>query len=293
MRFFLTTGISRRGMDHAGSGAVGILSASRPPMQPSRRSRHACSLSIFYCCCASACCSRQVAPCGLAGRHVEPKAAARSESSLPPPPLCARCNVSHAESSALDRDRRPSNSGVRKEAFLGVEDGTRRQPAAALHLAANGALTMAAAGSDQGAAATSGSLCGPTLAWNGKDRRRFSLIADCRRDGCVLAHDLHEGLAALNQRYVDRRISAARSHPRDRTPGCTSNATPSCLLSHGWSVTLDDSASRRTLKRTDQAEAAHEWPQADREELARLEALVEQTLKGVFARSSRVLYQDK
>ena len=55
------------------------------------------------------------------------------------------------------------------------------------------------------------------------------------------------------------------------------------------------SARRRVVesgKRTDEAEAAHEWSQADREELARLEALVAQTLKGVRT-SSRILYQDK
>jgi hypothetical protein len=34
------------------------------------------------------------------------------------------------------------------------------------------------------------------------------------------------------------------------------------------------------------------WPQTDREELARLEALVAQVLKGVRS-SSRVLYQNK
>ena len=66
----------------------------------------------------------------------------------------------------------------------------------------------------------------------------------------------------------------------------------SLLNSHGWIVNIDAATARRSLKRTAGSVGANQWPQADREELARLEALLAETLKGVRT-SSRVLYQDK
>ena len=176
-----------------------------------------------------------------------------------------------------------------KESILGLEEGLEGN--LLLHyISPAGAVTMAAGWLGSGRRRYIWVPLRPTLAWNGKTvEDSVSLLTS--EEIAVLADDLQQGLTALSQRYVIEEFL-----PPDRIPVTERQAVfdryTQLLESHGWSVTLDDSASRRSLKRTDQAEAAHEWPQADREELARLEALVEQTLKGVRT-SSRVLYQDK
>ncbi len=176
-----------------------------------------------------------------------------------------------------------------KESILGVEEGLEGN--LLLHyISANGALTMAAGWLGSGRRRYIWVPLRPTLAWNGKTvEDSVSLLST--GEIAVLAHDLHEGLMILSQRYVIEEFLPPDPIPMSERQAVFERYTQ-LLLSHGWSVTLDDSASRRSLKRTDQAQAAHEWPQADRAELARLEALVEQTLKGVRT-SSRVLYQNK
>ena len=223
------------------------------------------------------------------GRHVEPKL-----------PLEASHPTAAAALRRMQREPRsrllstaipgPAHSGVRtKEAFLGLEEGLEGN--LLLHyISDKGALTMAAGWLGSGRRRYIWVPLRPTLAWNGKTvEDSVSLLT--AEEMAALAHDLHEGLKALNQRYVIEEFLPPDPIPVTERQAVFDRYTQ-LLESHGWSVTLDGSASRRTLKRTEQAKAAHEWPQADREELARLEALVEQTLKGVRT-TSRVLYQDK
>ena len=218
------------------------------------------------------------------GRHVEPKLPL--EASHPAAAAALRKMQREPRSRLLSTAiPRPDD----KESILGLEEGLEGN--LLLHyISAAGALTMAAGWLGSGRRRYIWVPLRPTLAWNGKTTEdSVSLLTS--EEIAIVAHDLHEGLAALSQRYVIEEFL-----PPDRIPATERQAVfdrySRLLESHGWKVTLDDSASRRSLRRTDQAEAAHEWPQADREELARLEALVEQTLKGVRT-SSRVLYQDK
>ena len=130
----------------------------------------------------------------------------------------------------------------------------------------------------------------PTLAWNGKTLEdSVSLLT--LDEVAAMAIDLHKGLTALNQRHVIEEFL-----PPDPIPATERHAVldrySQLLASHGWTVILDGTTTRRSLKRTEVAEPAHDWPQPDREELARLEAQVAQILKGVRT-SSRILYQDK
>lgn len=218
------------------------------------------------------------------GRRVEPKL-----------PLEASHPAAAATLRQMQRDPRSRLQSTAiagpdgEESVLGLEEALEGN--LLLHyISAGGALTMAAGWLGSGRRRYIWVPLRPTLTWNGKtvDDSVSLLTAE---EIATLAHDVHAGLTALSQRYVIEEFLPPAPIPITERQAVFDRYTR-LLESHGWSVTLDDSASRRSLKRTERAEAAHEWPQADREELARLEALVAQTLKGVRT-SSRVLYQDK
>jgi hypothetical protein len=130
----------------------------------------------------------------------------------------------------------------------------------------------------------------PTVAWN-SDSEEGSVSLLSPSEIATLAADLHTGLTALAQRHVIEEFLAPNPIPLAERQAIFDRYT-ALLNSHGWIVNIDPASSRRSLKRTPNSESANEWPQADREELARLEALVAETLKGVRT-SSRVLHQDK
>jgi len=130
----------------------------------------------------------------------------------------------------------------------------------------------------------------PTVAWNSESvEGSVSLLS--ASEIATLAADLHIGLTELAQRHVIEEFLAPNPIPISERQEIFDRYT-ALLNGHGWIVTIDPANSRRSLKRTPTSESANEWPQADREELTRLEALVAETLKGVRT-SSRVLYQDK
>jgi len=132
----------------------------------------------------------------------------------------------------------------------------------------------------------------PTLGWN-------PLLTDVESSLSLLgkeqigklAHDLHLALTQLDQRYVIEEFLAPDPIPYEERQATLRRYTQ-LLGSHGWEVVIDPSQSRRSLHRTPLAEDTEIWPQADREELARLEALVAIVLKGSRS-SSVVLYQNK
>ena len=222
------------------------------------------------------------------GRHVEPKLPL--EASHPAAAAALRQMQREPRSRLLSTAiHPPQGSSAVRESILGMEEGVEGN--LLLHyVSASGALTLAAGWLGSGRRRYIWVPLRPTLAWNGKTREdSVSLLTP--DEIAVLARDLHDGLIELNQRHVIEEFLPPDPIPMPERKAVLSRYSQ-LLEGHGWTVTLDDSASRRSLKRTDEAEAAHEWSQADREELARLEALVAQTLKGVRT-SSRILYQDK
>jgi hypothetical protein len=222
------------------------------------------------------------------GRHVEPKLPL--EASHPAAAAALRQMQRELRSRLLSTAiPRAQGSAAIRDSVLGMEEGVEGN--LLLHyISASGALTMAAGWLGSGRRRYIWVPLRPTLAWNGKTREdSVSLLTPDEVAG--LARDLHDGLTELNQRHVIEEFLPPDPIPMPERQAVLSRYTQ-LLESHGWTVTLDASASRRALKRTHEAEAAHEWSQADREELARLEALVAQTLKGVRT-TSRILYQDK
>jgi hypothetical protein len=175
---------------------------------------------------------------------------------------------------------------------IGIEDGSEGN--LLVHaIAPEGALTLAAGWLGSGRRRYIWVPLRPTLSWNAPadsgTSRSHSLLTG--EQITALARDLHDGLTQLDQRHVIEEFFAPDPIPSEERRAILGSYTR-LLESHGWTVAVDPSESRRSLSRTDRAEDTEEWPQADREELARLEALVAQALKGVRS-SSRILYQNK
>lgn len=218
----------------------------------------------------------------------------RSRRSEPPLPL----EVSHpAAALALRKMQREPGSRLLSTAIgspldgvaIGFEDGLEGN--LLMHyLSPAGALTLAGGWLGSGRRRYIWLPMRPTLAWNGQAvEDSVSLLR--AEEMTVLAADLHAALTALKQRHVIEEFLAPEPIPMPERMAVL-NRYRELLESHGWTVTIDVAASRRSLLRTTEAKAAHGWMQTDREELARLEALVTQMLKGVRT-SSRVLYEDK
>ena len=175
------------------------------------------------------------------------------------------------------------------DAAMALEDGVDGN--LLLHyISAVGSITLAAGWLGAGRRKYIWVPLRPTVAWN-SDSAEGSVSLLSETEMGTLAADLHAGLTELAQRHVIEEFLAPDPIPLEERQEIFRRYSV-LLNSHGWIVNIDPPTSRRTLKRTEASEPANEWPQADREELARLEALVAQTLKGVRS-SSRVLYQDK
>jgi hypothetical protein len=160
-------------------------------------------------------------------------------------------------------------------------------------VAAAGCLTLAAGWLGSGRRKYVWVPLRPPLAWN---QEKINGSADSHlllstEQVAALARDLHAALMQLDQRHAIEEFFAPDPIPADERRAVLEQYTR-LLASHGWTVNVDESQTRRTLERTSVSEEMDKWPQTDREELARLEALVAQVLKGVRS-SSRVLYQNK
>jgi hypothetical protein len=178
------------------------------------------------------------------------------------------------------------------ERAIALEDGVEGNLLVHV-IAAAGSLTLAAGWLGSGRRRYIWVPLRPTLAWNAQttDAAPVALSLLTAEQIAALALDLHTGFTQLDQRHVIEEFLTPDPIPREERQAVLDRYTQ-LLASHGWEVSLDASQSRRSLRRTDMAQDTAAWPQADREELARLEALVAQVLQGVRA-SSRILYQVK
>lgn len=180
------------------------------------------------------------------------------------------------------------------ERAVALEDGVEGN--LLLHtIAPSGSLTLAAGWLGSGRRKYVWVPLRPPLAWISTPSHQdpaaetIALLKD--EEVASLAADLHLALDQLDQRHVIEEFLAPDPIPPSERRAVVAKYTQ-LLGNHGWEVTLDPSETRRSLLRTTNAHDPKDWPQADREELTRLEALLAEALKGVRS-TSRVLYQNK